>query len=274
MRARGQRVVAPRPDRAALDRPAGAGAVPEELQPGQRGFGDLLTTVRQDRISHGRNVFAPGFQTLAVHRFGVWQENLPAPVRLFTRQLFGVLNGYVRNYYGMELAATVKVGRHVTLGHQHGIVIHPFSTIGDHCVLRHGVSLAAATGQTNYDRWRTEAPTLGARVKVGVGAVLMGAIHVGDDTRIGPNVVLTRSVPARSTVVVAPPRIVSAPVPDRPARASRGTEVAPAAPSQTPGSSDLPPAGEPVPPTHADPGAVAPGSAPRAAGPGAPATTT
>jgi len=187
-------------------------------QPGQASLGDLVTTLRQDRLSNGRNVFSAGFQTLAVHRFGTWQEGLPLPVRRVTRAVYGFLNGYVRNYYGMEVPLTVKVGRHVTLGHQHGIVIHPYSEIGDHCVIRHGVSLAAATGQTNYDRWVTEAPTLGARVKVGVGAVLMGRIHVGDDSRIGPNVVLSRSVPAGSTVVVGPPRVLSAPVADRPAR--------------------------------------------------------
>ncbi len=191
---------------------------PAEARPGQASLADLLTTGRQDRISHGRNVFSAGFQALAVHRFGTWQQGLPAPLRLVTRALYGFLNGYVRNYYGIELPLTVQVGRHVTLGHQHGIVIHPYSVIGDHCVLRHGVSLAAATGQTNYDRWVTEAPVLGQRVKVGVGAVLIGRIHVGDDSRIGPNVVLTRSVAPGSTVVVGPPRVLSAPVADRPAR--------------------------------------------------------
>ena len=198
---------------------------PVPSQPGQQGFGDLITTLRQDRLSHGRNVFSAGFQALAVHRFGAWQGGLPAPARVVTRAVYGFLNGYVRNYYGIELPLTVKVGRHVTLGHQHGIVIHPFSEIGDHCLIRHGVSLAAATGQTNYDRWATEAPVLGRRVKVGVGAVLMGRIHVGDDSRIGPNVVLSRSVPAGSTVVVDAPRVLSAPVADRPARSG---PVAPA----------------------------------------------
>jgi serine acetyltransferase len=36
----------------------------------------------------------------------------------------------------------------------------------------------------------------------------MGSIVIGDDVRIGPNAVVTMNIPAGSTVVAPPPRIV------------------------------------------------------------------
>ena len=39
-------------------------------------------------------------------------------------------------------------------------------------------------------------------------AAVIGGVVIGADTRIGPNVVVTMNVPAGSTVVAPPPRIV------------------------------------------------------------------
>jgi serine O-acetyltransferase len=187
----------------------------------------LLALLREDRISHERNVFSAGFQALAVHRFGVWQSHLSWPARAITRPLYGVLYGFVRNVYGIEIPRTARVGRRVVFGHQHGIVIHDFAEIGDGCIIRHGVSLAAATGKTNYERWAAQAPKLGRGVKVGVGAVIVGGVTIGDEARIGPNAVVTTNVPAGATVVVPPPRIVKPRVHDRPAAGTgdESTEV-------------------------------------------------
>jgi len=56
--------------------------------------------------------------------------------------------------------------------------------------------------------------------------VLIGKLTVGDDARIGPNVVLTTSVPAGARVFVPQPRVILAqpaqPTPGEPLRAARG----------------------------------------------------
>jgi serine O-acetyltransferase len=108
---------------------------------------------------------------------------------------------YVRNHYGIELPATTIVGRRVLIGHQSGIVIHGRAVIGDECVLRQNVTIGAAIIQD-------AAPTLGRRVQVGTGAVIVGGVTIGDDTRIGPNVVIMTDVPSGVTVFVDRPRRV------------------------------------------------------------------
>lgn len=52
-------------------------------------------------------------------------------------------------------------------------------------------------------------PTLGGHVDIGAGAKLLGGIHVGDNARIGANAVVLGDVPADSTAVGIPARVVA-----------------------------------------------------------------
>jgi serine O-acetyltransferase len=51
-------------------------------------------------------------------------------------------------------------------------------------------------------------PTLGNNVVIGTGAVVLGAISVGDGARIGSGSVVVKSVPPGATVVGIPGRVV------------------------------------------------------------------
>jgi serine O-acetyltransferase len=51
-------------------------------------------------------------------------------------------------------------------------------------------------------------PTIGNNVVIGAGAVILGAITVDDGAKIGAGSVVVKSVPADSTVVGVPGRIV------------------------------------------------------------------
>jgi serine O-acetyltransferase len=111
---------------------------------------------------------------------------------------------YVRNHYGIELPDTTIVGHRLVIAHQGGIVIHGRARIGNNCLIRHNVTIGAAS----HDRaW--EAPRLGDRVQVGCGAVILGQVTIGDGARIGPNVVVMVNVPASATVFASSPRIIS-----------------------------------------------------------------
>ena len=52
-------------------------------------------------------------------------------------------------------------------------------------------------------------PTLGNNVVVGVGAQVIGNIHIGDNTKIGAGSVVVNSVPPNATVVGVPGRVVA-----------------------------------------------------------------
>ena len=82
-------------------------------------------------------------------------------------------------------------------------VIGETSEIGDNCTLYQGVTLGG-TGKEQGKRH----PTLGNNVVVGVGAAVLGSITVGDNALIGAGSVVLRPVPANTTVVGVPARVV------------------------------------------------------------------
>ena len=120
--------------------------VPRRLRP-------LIMQLREDWKSHYSDWTLPGFRGVAVHRVGAWVEQesgrglMRGPIRIVLRRLHLMMYRYVRNQYGIELPHTVVLGRRVVLGHQSGIVIHPYATIGDDCVIRQNVTIGALNAE-------------------------------------------------------------------------------------------------------------------------------
>jgi serine O-acetyltransferase len=165
----------------------------------------LLAQILEDWEAHGCDWTRPGFQAVAVHRFGNWRmgirrKALRAPFSVIYRALYRC----VRNVYGIELPYTTKLGRRVVLEHQHGIVIHGYCVIGDECVIRQGVTLGNRGSERPLD-----APRLGHRVNVGAGAKILGGVTIGDDAKIGANAVVTKDVPAQAVAVGIPARVLT-----------------------------------------------------------------
>jgi serine O-acetyltransferase len=166
----------------------------------------LVELLREDRRANGYGYTYPGFHAVAVHRLGVWAANQGGVAGKLVGVLYKLGFTFVRNFYGIEIPRTVQVGRRLCVGHQSGIVIHPNAVIGDDCIIRFNSSLAGAS--TEHHQWAREAPRLGNDVTIGVGAIVVGNVTVGDGARIGPNAVVTRSVPPGTVVVVDPPRYI------------------------------------------------------------------
>ena len=164
----------------------------------------LIDQVVEDWKAHDRDFTRPGFQAMAVYRFGNWRmgigsKALRAPFSVLYRALF---RG-VRNLYGIELPYSARVGRRVIIEHQSGIVIHGDAEIGDDCIIRQDVTI----GNRRADR-PLDAPRLGKRVSVGAGAKVLGAIHIGDGAQIGANAVVCDDVPAGAVAVGVPARVL------------------------------------------------------------------
>lgn len=165
---------------------------------------NLWQQLTEDWIAHGRDWTKPGFRAIAVHRFGVWRMSLPskllrAPFSVLYRMLFRK----VRNTYGIELPYTAKLGRRVIIEHQSAIVIHGYCEIGDDSILRQGVTLG-----NRYLEKPLDAPKLGARVNIGAGAKIFGAVTIGDDANVGANAVVLIDIPAGATAVGIPAKII------------------------------------------------------------------
>jgi serine O-acetyltransferase len=170
----------------------------------EKTLGGLFELIREDYRTHRRDWTLPGFRAVVVYRFGVWVRGLRVRLlRAPLSRIYNFLYRYVRNHYAIELPSSAKVGRRVVIGHQGGIVVHWRAEIGDDCLIRQNVTL----GAVNEERV-LQAPILGNRVEVGCGAAIIGAVHIGENVRIGPNAVVTVNIPADSTVVASPARIV------------------------------------------------------------------
>jgi serine O-acetyltransferase len=168
-------------------------------------FREMLSLICEDHVAHGRDWTRPGFRAVAVHRFGNWRMTVqPKLLRAPFSLLYRIAYRRCRNVYGIELPYTVALGRRVVIEHQGGIVIHGATQIGDDCIIRQNCTLGIRTLDRLHD-----APVLAARVNVGAGAVLLGAIRIGEDAQIGANAVVLRDVPARGLAVGVPARIVT-----------------------------------------------------------------
>ena len=105
--------------------------------------------------------------------------------------------------YGADIHPAAKIGRRFTVDHGIGVVVGGTTIIGDDCLMYQNATLGM-TGKHGGKRH----PTLGNGVLVGAGSILLGAITVGDGAYIGAGSVVVDDVPADTTVVGNPARVV------------------------------------------------------------------
>jgi serine O-acetyltransferase len=140
-----------------------------------------------------------GFHALLAYRIAHRLRKLGVPV------LPRVISHAARWLTGIEIHPAAKIGTGFFIDHGMGVVIGETSEIGDYVTLFQGVTLGG-TGKEHGKRH----PTLGNHVVVGAGAKILGWIKIGDNVKIGANSVVLKSVPANSTVIGVPARIIKA----------------------------------------------------------------
>jgi len=155
----------------------------------------------------------PGLHALVWHRSVVhrlWRSNF--------RWLARWLAHWGRLLTGIEIHPGATIGRRVFIDHGMGVVIGETAEIGDDTTLYHGVTL----GGTSWNKGKRH-PTLGRGVVIGAGAKILGPILIGDGAKIGSNAVVVRNVPAESTAVGIPARVVTSD--DRDRREAQATKM-------------------------------------------------
>jgi serine O-acetyltransferase len=120
------------------------------------------------------------------------------------------LSQVARFVTGVEIHPGARIGRRFFIDHGSGVIIGETAEIGDDCLLYQGVTLGGTGNETGKRH-----PTLGDHVVVGSGAKILGNIRIGSDVRVGANSVVLTNVPALSTVVGIPGRIVRRKISDR-----------------------------------------------------------
>jgi serine O-acetyltransferase len=107
--------------------------------------------------------------------------------------------------FGLEYSPKVKVGPGLFLPHTVGTVIGAAS-IGANVTIFQGVTIGAKEADMNY--CPEKRPAILDDVTIGAGAKVLGGITVGDGARIGANSVVLNDVPAGSTAVGIPARLI------------------------------------------------------------------
>jgi serine O-acetyltransferase len=112
---------------------------------------------------------------------------------------------------GIEIHPGATIGPGLFIDHGMEVVIGETSELGEDVTLYHGVTL----GGTSLKKGKRH-PTLEKGVVVGAGAKVLGAITIGECSRIGANAVVVKSVPPDSVVVGVPGEVIvrSQPQPD------------------------------------------------------------
>jgi serine O-acetyltransferase len=154
----------------------------------------VVALVREDLTTHDGDWTMPGFQALAVHRFGRWAATKRGVAGSALRRVHRTLYVTVRNLYGIELPAGARIGRRMYIGNAHGVIVNAKTEFGDDCVLAQNVTTAIGTPGRNA------LPRVGNRVTIGPNVVLVGRVTIGDDARIGANALVLTDVPAGSSV--------------------------------------------------------------------------
>jgi len=124
----------------------------------------------------------------------------------YKRHLFFIarlLSQTGRFFTGIEIHPGAKIGRGLFIDHGMGVVIGETAEIGDNVTLYHGVTL----GGTGKEKGKRH-PTIGDGAIIGTGAKVLGPIYVGSGAKIGANAVVLKDVPAQSTAVGIPAKIL------------------------------------------------------------------
>jgi len=139
----------------------------------------------------------PGFHAVLFHRLAHWLWSCGWTT------LARVVSHLSRFFTGIEIHPGARIGRRLFIDHGMGVVIGETAEIGNDVTLYQGVSLAG----TSLEKGKRH-PTLEDWVLIGAGAAVLGPITVGRHSRIGAGSVVVNSVPAHSTVVGIPGKIV------------------------------------------------------------------
>ncbi len=164
----------------------------------------MLKTLRRDvqsvfdRDPAARSV--PEVLTCYPGLHAVWGYRLSHWLWTHDQKLLGrMVSHFFRWITGIEIHPGATIGPGFFIDHGMGVVVGETAEVGEDVTLYHGVTL----GGTSLAKGKRH-PTIGDRVTVGSGAKILGAITIGDDSRIGANAVVVKSVPENSVVVGVP----------------------------------------------------------------------
>jgi serine O-acetyltransferase len=136
----------------------------------------------------------PGFRATAVYRLAHQLQGCEVP--LVPR----LLSEFAHGQTGIDIHPAARIGASFAIDHGTGIVVGETAVLGNRVKLYQGVTLGALSVDKHMARTKRH-PTIGDDVVIYANATILGGDTViGNGSRVGGNVWLTRSVSAHSVV--------------------------------------------------------------------------
>lgn len=134
----------------------------------------------------------------------IWSHRIAhALFKMNLHFLARIVSQVSRFFTGIEIHPGAKIGRRLFIDHGMGVVIGETCEIGDDVTIYQGVTL----GGTGKEKGKRH-PTIEDNVLIASGAKVLGSITVGENSKIGAGSVVLKEVPADSTVVGIPGKVV------------------------------------------------------------------
>jgi serine O-acetyltransferase len=143
-------------------------------------------------------LFIPGFRYLYLFRKASKHRKHSIPCLFY--KLLLLRYSYK---YGFRIFESTQIGEGFYIGHCGSVYVHGYAKIGKYCNITHNVTI----GQANRGRLKG-VPTLGDKVWIGTGAVIVGNIKIGSNVLISPNSFVAFDVPDNSVVMGNPGKIM------------------------------------------------------------------
>ncbi len=138
-----------------------------------------------------------GFHAVQTHRLAhwLWQHQ--------RQELAQFIQSRCSEVFAVDIHPACRIGHGLMLDHATGIVIGETAEIGNNVSIMQGVTLGG-TGNQQGDRH----PKIRSGVMIGAGAKILGNIEIAEQARIGAGSVVLASVPAHTTAVGIPAKII------------------------------------------------------------------
>ena len=104
-------------------------------------------------------------------------------------------------FFGLEVTPRCVIGPGLLIPHTSGIVIGA-AEIGSNVTIFQGVTLGAKYLDLNFTK--KSRPVLESNVVIGSGAKVLGGIHIGENSEVAANSLLTESIPMNSYAIGVP----------------------------------------------------------------------
>ena len=103
----------------------------------------------------------------------------------------------------IDIHPAATLGRRVFIDHGVGVVIGETTIIGNDVIIYQQVTLGGVSTSKGKRH-----PTLESNVVIGAGAKILGNITIGENSKVGANSVVVKDVPANSTAIGIPARVL------------------------------------------------------------------